>query len=597
MSAATARWSAPRCACCAAARTSCRPSPSGASSSPARGASPRPRRPPRRPRRAAAAGPRGRDRGESHTAFGRVAGHNGTMLRAVLRYLLDRLGARYPRVILGALFPLSFLVVLGGVWLLDLYVRLEPGRVWRILGVTEGAGALEIAAALWGAFRLSRPADRCLRANRTPETALRGWRALAGLPLDLLRYARGLPLVLNIVPISIYLAIELEGPFLPDLLVLMAGTGVVVAYSMFLRFFGTELALRPLLEDVSCDVPDGVDLGRTTVPLRWRLLVGLPVINVITGVAVVGLATDSPSLRTLGVGVLVALGVAFTISLELSLLLLRSIVGPIQDLQSGTERVAAGDFTVRVPVVTSDETGRLAGSFNQMVAGLEERARLREAFGAFVDPGLAERVLEEGTELEGEEGEVTVVFIDIRDFTAFAERASAREVVAELNRFYDYVVPLLVHHGGHANKFVGDGLLGVFGAPDRLPDHADRAVAAALQIAEVVEEAYEGELRVGIGINSGSVVSGTIGGGGLVEFTVIGDTVNTAARVEEATRETGDVVLVTEATCRLLRHDHGGFVERRDVPLKGKAERVRLYAPALLAAEADRGALRTSRLR
>jgi adenylate cyclase len=519
------------------------------------------------------------------------------MLRALLRYLLDRLGARYPRVVLAALFQLSYLVVLGGVWLLDLYVRLAPGQFWRILAVTEAALAVEIAAALWVAFRLVRPADPWLRGDRTPETALAAWRALAGLPLDLIRYARGLPVVLNIVPISVYLTLEIGGPFFPAVLVLMAAVGVVLAYSMFLRFFAVELALRPLLERISCELPDTAELGRATVPLRWRLLVGLPVINVITGVAVVGLATDSPSLRTLGVGVLVALGVAFTISLELSVLLLRSIVGPIHDLQSGTERVAAGDFTVRVPVVGSDETGRLAASFNQMVAGLQERARLREAFGAFVDPGLAERVLEEGTQLEGEEVEVTVLFVDIRDFTRLAERASAREVVAELNRFYDYVVPLLVHHGGHANKFVGDGLLAVFGAPDRLPDHADRAVAAALQIAEVVEEAYEGELRVGIGINSGSVVAGTVGGGGRVEFTVIGDTVNTAARVEEATRETGDAVLVTEATCRLLRQDHGGFVERLDVPLKGKSERVRLYAPAVLAARADRDAVRASRLR
>jgi adenylate cyclase len=507
------------------------------------------------------------------------------------------LGARYPRFVLAALFQLSYVVVLVGVWLLDLYVRLEPGQFWRILAVTEAAVAVEIAAVLWVAFRLVRPADPWLHGERTPETALAAWRAMAGLPLDLIRYARGLPVLLNIVPISIYLTLEIGGPFFPAVLVLMAAVGVVLAYSMFLRFFAVELALRPLLEQVSCDVPDAADLGRTTVPLRWRLLVGLPVINVITGVAVVGLATDSPSLRTLGIGVLVALGVAFTISLELSLLLLRSIVGPIHDLQSGTERVAAGDFSVRVPVVGSDETGRLAGSFNQMVAGLQERARLREAFGAFVDPGLAERVLEEGTELEGEEVEVTVLFVDIRDFTAFAERASAREVVAALNRFYDYIVPLLVHHGGHANKFVGDGLLAVFGAPDRLADHADRAVAAALQIAEVIEEAYEGELRVGIGINSGPVVSGTLGGGGRVEFTVIGDTVNTAARVEEATRETGDTVLVTEATCQLLRHDHGGFVERRDVRLKGKSDRVRLYAPAVLSARAGRDALRASRLR
>ena len=465
-----------------------------------------------------------------------------TMLRALLRHLLDRLGARYPRVMLAALFQLSFLVVLAGVWLLDLYVRLSTAQFWRILGVTEAAVAIEIAAALAVAFRLVRPADAWLRGERTPVSAIAAWRA---------------------------------------------GVGVVLAYSLFLRFFAIELAMRPVLERVSADVPDGTDLGHATVPLRWRLLVGLPVINVITGVAVVGLATDNPSLRTLGVGVLVALGVAFTISFELSLLLLRSLGGPIQDLQAGTSRVAAGDFTARVPVVGSDETGRLAGSFNQMVAGLEERARLREAFGAFVDPAVADRVAE-GTALEGEDVEVTVLFVDIRGFTAFAERASAREVVAELNRFYDYVVPLLAHHGGHANKFVGDGLLAVFGAPDRMPDHADRAIDAALQVVEVVDEAYEGDLTIGIGVNSGTAVSGTVGGGGRLEFTVIGDTVNTAARVEEATRDTGDVVLVTEATCALLRRDHGGFRERRDVPLKGKSERVRLYAPRAVAANGRR---------
>jgi adenylate cyclase len=506
------------------------------------------------------------------------------MLRAFPRYLLARLGARYPRVVLAALFQLSYLVVLASVWLLDLYVELSPGQFWRVLAVTEAAIAVEIAAALWLSFRLVRPADPWLRGERTPETAIAAWRALAGLPLDLIRYARGLPVVLNIVPISIYLTLEIGGPFFPAVLVMAAGVGIVVAYAMFLRFFAVELAMRPVLERASCEIPDGTDLGRATVPLRWRLLVGLPVINVITGVVVVGLATDNPSVRTLGVAVLVALGVAFTISLELSVLLLRSIVGPIQDLQDGTERVAAGDLSTRVPVVGSDETGSLAGSFNQMVAGLEERERLREAFGAFVDPVLAERVIEEGTTLEGEEAEVTVLFLDIREFTAFAERSSAREVVAELNRFYDYVVPLLAHHGGHANKFVGDGLLAVFGAPDRLSDHADRCVDAAVQIVEVVEEAYGGALRIGIGVNSGPVVSGTVGGGGRVEFTVIGDTVNTAARVEEATRETGDAILVTEAVCRLLRHDHGGFVERRDVPLKGKTERVRLYAPNAVAA-------------
>ena len=514
-----------------------------------------------------------------------AARNNGAMLRAALRIMLRRLGSRYPRVVLALVFGLTFPVALGGAFLLDLYVDLRAGQFWRVVAVTESAVALEVVAALWVAFKHLRPADPWLRGERTPGSAAAAWRALAGLPLDLIRYARGLPIALNIVPLSLYLAVELDRPLFPSVLVIGAGVVVALAYAMFLRFFGIELTMRPLLERISADLPDGVEPGRTTVPLRWRLLVGLPVINVITGVTVVGLATDEPSLRALGVAVLIALAVAFTISFYLSLLLLRSIVGPIQDLQEGTRRVAAGDLSARVPVMGSDETGGLAASFNGMVAGLEERERLREAFGAFVDPSMVDRVMGEGAGLDGEEVEVTVLFLDIRGFTAFAERASAQEVVAELNRFYELIVPVLLRHGGHANKFVGDGVLAVFGAPEPLPYHADWGVAAALEIADVVRDEYDGELRIGVGVNSGPVVSGTLGGGGRLEFTVIGDTVNIAARVEEVTRATGDDVLVTEFTRALLHEDYGGFLERGSVPLKGRAASVQLYAPVAAGAE------------
>lgn len=135
-------------------------------------------------------------------------------------------------------------------------------------------------------------------------------------------------------------------------------------------------------------------------------------------------------------------------------------------------------------------------------------------------------------------------------------------MVRRLNEFWELIVPVLIDHGGHANKFIGDGLLGVFGAPERLDDHADRAVAAALEIAHLVEDRYEGWIRIGIGVNSGPVVSGTTGGGGRLEFSVIGDAVNTAARVEEVTRMTGDTVLITEATRCLLTSDVGELVER-----------------------------------
>jgi class 3 adenylate cyclase len=506
------------------------------------------------------------------------------MLRSPFQHAYERLGPRYPRAVLALAFPIAMLVVAGGVLLLNLYVDMSLATFWRLLAVAEALVVVEIGAALWLTHRLIGPADPWLRGERTPQTALAAWRALAGLQVDMLSFGRGLPVLFNTIPISIYVTLEVGNGFL-SFLAIAAGATVVLAYSVFLRFFVTELSMRPVLADISHDLPDGADLGRRSVPLRAKLLVALPVINVVTGVVVAGLASPDPSLRALGVGVLGAIVVAFTISFELSALLSRSVLAPLQDLRRGTERVTAGDLGVRVPVLGTDETGQLAQSFNQMVAGLDERERLREAFGAFVDPQLAERVIEEGTVLEGEEVEVTVLFVDIREFTAFAERSSASEVVTELNAFYELVVPVLVRHGGHANKFVGDGLLAVFGAPDALPDHADRGVAAALETTEVVARTYRGELRIGIGVNSGPVVAGTIGGGGRVEFTVIGDTVNTAARVEALTRETDDTVLVTEATLTLLQRDHGGFAERGAVALRGRSEPVRVRA-ALAAAPA-----------
>jgi class 3 adenylate cyclase len=387
----------------------------------------------------------------------------------------------------------------------------------------------------------------------------------------------------NVVPIALFVTLLLDLTVVA-FGILAAGAAVVLAYGVLLRFFGMELMLRPLLEDVSCDLPDRADLSTTGVSIKWKLLLALPAINVITGVVVSGLsaARNDQTLADLGWAVAVAVAVSFTITFELTLLLARSVGDQIDALRRGTERVAANERGVRVPVLTVDETGALAASFNTMAAGLDERERLAEAFGAFVDPNIVERVLEQGTtDLEGEEVEVSVLFLDIRGFTALAERSSAREVVARLNEFYGRVVPLLDGHGGHANKFVGDGLLGVFGAPERLADHADRAVLAAVHIARTVREVYGDELQIGIGVNSGSVLAGTVGGGGHVEFTVIGDAVNTAARVEEATRITGDDVLVTEATRRLLTLPFRGFEERPGILLKGKTEQVLLYAPLL----------------
>ena len=148
----------------------------------------------------------------------------------------------------------------------------------------------------------------------------------------------------------------------------------------------------------------------------------------------------------------------------------------------GTERVAAGDYSQRLPVVQDDDLGALAASFNRMQAGLAERQRLQAAFGTYVDPVLAARLLEQGDDVfTGERREVTVMFVDIRDFTPFAEANTAEDTVARLNALFEIVVPAVVDAGGHVNKFLGDGALAVFGAPNDLADHADAAVNAAMR--------------------------------------------------------------------------------------------------------------------
>lgn len=230
---------------------------------------------------------------------------------------------------------------------------------------------------------------------------------------------------------------------------------------------------------------------------------------------------------TLGIALPITVGVSFSPSLE-----------PIRDLAAGTKRVAAGDYSQRLPVVRDDDLGALAASFNRMQAGLAERQRLQSAFGTYVDPTPAARLLQQGDDVfSGERREVTVMLVDVRDFTPFAEANTAEDTVARLNPLFEIVVPAVVDVGGHVNKFLGDGALALFGAPNSLADHADAALTDAVAIHHLVAERFGKDLRISIGLNTGMVIAGTIGGGGKLEFTLIGDTVNVAVRVEQLTKK------------------------------------------------------------
>lgn len=358
--------------------------------------------------------------------------------------------------------------------------------------------------------------------------------------------------------------------------VTVALTGCSTAAMAYLL---TERVMRPAVaRALTEESPD-----RLAVPgvaaravLAWALGTGVPVTGLVA-IGAMALSGPAPRAGTLAVAMVALGGTALTVGLLAIGVAARATADPADGVRRALERVQAGDLGVRVPVYDGTQLGRLQQGFNRMVAGLVERERMRDAFGVYVDPDVAERVLREGTKLDGELVEVTVMFVDIRDFTGFAERRPATEVVAAINRLFEVVVPIVHQHGGRVDSYIGDGLLAVFGAPRRQPDHADLALAAALEIAAAVAGQ---PLRVGIGCNSGTVVAGTIGGGGRYEFSVIGDVVNTAARVEAATRRTGDTVLVAERTRQLLTQPPPRpLVPRPPMPLKGKHEAVALYAP------------------
>jgi adenylate cyclase len=362
----------------------------------------------------------------------------------------------------------------------------------------------------------------------------------------------------------------------------VALTGVTTASCAYLL---TERLMRPMAaRALAHATPEGLAGGgvATRSLLAWAFGSGMPVLGLAT-VGIFVLAGQRPSEVQLAVAIVALAGTALTVGFLAVGLAARATADPIDSVRQALSRVQRGDLEVRVPVYDGTQVGQLQLGFNQMVEGLAERERIREAFGAYVDPDVAEHVLREGTgtSLEGEDVEVTIMFVDIRNFTGYAESTTAREVVATLNRMFGQMVPIIHEHGGRVDKFIGDGLLAVFGAPRRQPDHADRALSAAIAIARKMGSPGSGDLELGIGLNSGVVVAGNVGAPGRVEFSVIGDAVNVAARVEAATRQTGDVILVAGRTRELLQATPAKLVPRRGIELKGKADRVELYAPEL----------------
>ena len=462
-----------------------------------------------------------------------------------------------------------------GVWaLLDV-----PGRVmWVCIGLSlpfMGIGVLigittdgqhRRAVDAWGRGDRSDPIGAWRGAVYGPET----WTQRA-IPINYaLTGAVMIPLVARSVDLS---AVE----------IVVATVMWAVAFIALGLLFGTgfQLLLRPLLDEVAAFAPyTSGEMGRSRWSLRGRLFTAVFTTCFLAAIVVVAAVMHTDTRESQLVAMLAAAtGLGVYMLVLVGGMLVEPTLRPLGDLMAGTERVRRGDFASAVPVTSGDEFGELASAFNDMQHGLQQREALHAAFGSYVDPALAHRLLESGSSVfEGEEVEVTVMFLDVRSFTSYSETVAPAEAVALLNRLFDVVIPIVHEHLGHANHYLGDGLLAVFGAPQPLEHHADAAVAAAVEIQRGVRTELGDELRLGIGINTGPVIAGTVGGGGRHEFTVIGDTVNTASGVEQLTKETHDRILMTDATRMALSTPRPRSTKRGAFGVKGKTAKVVVHA-------------------
>ena len=275
-------------------------------------------------------------------------------------------------------------------------------------------------------------------------------------------------------------------------------------------------------------------------------------------------------------------------SLLLAWVLASRITRPLAELERTMLCIGKGDLNAKPAIYSKDEFGVVARAVEEMARGLREREKVKSAFARYVSQQVMDTVLVSSSvpDLHGARRRITVLFCDIRGFSTMSEGMRPEDVVELLNEYFERMVEIVFRHQGTLDKFLGDGLMVIFGAPQEDPDQEEHAIRAAIEMQREVGELrkkwqLEGraQLRVGIGINSGPAIVGNIGSSRRMEYTAIGDTVNVAARLETATKDLGAEILVSEYTFNAVR---GAFDLRRMGPIqvKGRGDTVQVYALA-----------------
>lgn len=277
------------------------------------------------------------------------------------------------------------------------------------------------------------------------------------------------------------------------------------------------------------------------------------------------------------------LGVFTALVLGLALRFASRLGRSIRGISEAARQVKSGNYVTAPVLRTGDELETLTAHFNDMVDGLKERDRLKETFGRYVTRQVADHLMKGNQHLGGELVPVTVLFSDIRSFTSISENMDPRALLDFLNEYFSGMVESVLHHQGVVDKFIGDAIMAVFGAPVPEPEDPLRAVRAALEMRARLQNINVGfrarglpEIRAGIGLHSGQVVAGNMGHSERMEYTVIGDPVNLASRLEGLTKELDcDVVLSEDLYLQVQAHVDAEPL--RKIKVKGRDQEVLVY--------------------
>lgn len=280
-----------------------------------------------------------------------------------------------------------------------------------------------------------------------------------------------------------------------------------------------------------------------------------------------------------------ALSSSLIVALLLGYFLSRKVTESLDHLCSVVNEVGEGNLESKAEIESDDEFGTLSETVNDMTKGLQERERIKSSFARYVSKHVMDQILESDTplKLEGERRKATIMFSDIRQFTLLTQQLSAEEIVLLLNEYFEQMIEVIFSNYGTLDKFIGDGIMAEFGAPIDDTLQEEHAVTSAIQMQKALDklcDKWAGEnkprIQMGIGIHTGEAVVGNVGSEKRIEYTAIGDSVNVAARLEQATKILKVPILISESTYLACR-DKFPFKDLGSMALPGRREQIKVY--------------------